>query len=35
MLNGMSNINECDGAIKFLCFDVSSYMMGSNLVIDG
>ena len=34
-LNRMSKINEYNGAIQFLCSDSSSYMTGSNLIIDG
>tara|TARA_B100000795_G_C22804693_1_gene444059 strand:+ start:5307 stop:6128 length:822 start_codon:yes stop_codon:yes gene_type:complete len=35
MLNRMSNKNEYNGAIQFLCSDSSSYMTGGNLIIDG
>ena len=31
----MSNIDEFNGALHYLCSDSSSYMTGSNIIIDG
>ena len=35
MIGRMAKINDYDGALKLLISNASSYMTGSNLIIDG
>ena len=35
MINRMGKISDYDGALLFLASDASSYMTGSNMIIDG